>query len=61
MLLSEKRGEVIEKENIGEIIFKDVENYSLYAMAKFIQRLREKLEEYDYPSNLFIPATSGSG
>lgn len=51
ILLTQQKGEVVAKESIAEVIFRDDDHYSLYAMAKFIQRLREKLEENDFPGN----------
>src|SRR3989338_3502066 len=52
MLLIQSRGEVVEQSKIAEIIFRDEQHFSLYALAKFFQRLREKLEENGIPGNI---------
>ncbi|OGK17598.1 hypothetical protein A2774_04800 [Candidatus Roizmanbacteria bacterium RIFCSPHIGHO2_01_FULL_39_12c] len=43
-LMIENKDRVVEFDEIGQIIYKNDAEFSLWAVAKFIQRLREKLE-----------------
>ena len=52
LLLTQNRGDVVSTDKISEVIFRDEHDFSLYALAKFFQRLREKLEENGVPGNL---------
>ena len=50
--LIEKQGEIVTYDEISEILFKTEEEYSLYAISKTIQRLRDKLEKNGISGNL---------
>lgn len=52
LLLNESRGNVVNVEEIVPTLFKDENHFSMYAIAKFISRLREKLEENGIPGNV---------
>lgn len=52
LLLNQNRGDVVSQDKISEIVFRDEQHFSLYALAKFLQRLREKLEENGIPGNI---------
>lgn len=52
MMLGAERGVPVDFDRIAEIIFRNEDHYSLYALAKFISRLREKLEENGIPGNI---------
>lgn len=51
---------VIEIDEIGDAIFKSEDNFSLYAISKTIQRLRDKLEENGI-SGSYIQTLRGKG
>lgn len=53
-LLIQHRGSVLDFENIGKSVFPNGEDFSLYALSKQVQRLRNKLEQNGLPSNLII-------
>ncbi|MBI4225853.1 helix-turn-helix domain-containing protein [Candidatus Roizmanbacteria bacterium] len=52
LLLNQNRGDIVSQDKISEIIFRDEQQFSLYALAKFFQRLRKKLEENGIPGNI---------
>lgn len=51
---------VVSFDQISDIIFVNEEKFSLFALAKFIQRLREKLEMNGI-SGSFIQTLRGKG
>ena len=51
---------VTEIDDLGEVIFKSEEDFSLYAIAKTIQRLRDKLETNEI-SGSYIQTLRGKG
>ncbi|EKD62494.1 MAG: hypothetical protein ACD_52C00144G0002 [uncultured bacterium] len=56
-----KRNQLITVDEVANILFKDDENaFSLQAIAKAIQRLRDKLEENGV-SGSFIQTRRGQG
>jgi DNA-binding response OmpR family regulator len=60
-LLLSKSGVLVTTDEIGDILFsKQPESYSLYAISKFIQRLRDKLEQNGL-SGSFIQTKRGEG
>lgn len=52
LLLNKSRGNVVNVEEITPILFKGENHFSMYAIAKFISRLRERLEENGVPGNV---------
>lgn len=58
--LVRNQGGVVSLEDLGDMLFKDDESYSLYAISKTIQRIREKLEENGV-SGSYIQALRGRG
>ena len=56
----EKENQVVSFDEIADIIFKSDEEYSLYAIAKKIERLRNKLEENGI-SGSYIQTLRGQG
>ncbi len=44
-LFIDNKGKIVDFDAIGQVIFKDENEYSPWAIAKFMQRLREKLEK----------------
>lgn len=58
--LVKNHGEVVSFDNLGDMIFKDEEEFSLYAINKTIQRIREKLEENGVTGS-YIQARRGYG
>lgn len=59
-LLIEKNNSVVEVDNLADIIFREGEEFSLWAIAKMIQRLRDKLEQNGV-SGSFIQTLRGQG
>ena len=51
---------IVRFDTISDILFEDSENFSLFAQAKVIQRLREKLEKNGI-SGSFIQTVRGKG
>ena len=51
---------VTEIDDIGSVIFKSEDNFSLYAISKTIQRLRDKLEANGI-SGSYIQTLRGKG
>lgn len=58
--LIRKSNTVIEIDEIGDVMFKSEDNFSLYAISKTIQRLREKLEANGI-SGSYIQTFRGKG
>lgn len=59
-LLVQKAGGVITFDEIGENLFEDDNNFSLYAISKTIERLRSKLEQNGI-SGSYIQTLRGQG
>ena len=59
-LLIKNSNSTVSSDQISDIIFADEEKFSLFALAKFIQRLREKLEKNGI-SGSFIQTLRGKG
>ena len=59
-LLIEKSNGVITTDEVGKVIFKNEDDFSLYAIAKTIQRLRDKLEDEGI-SGSYIQTQRGIG
>ncbi len=59
-LLIKKSNGIVSFDEIADTIFKNDDNFSLFALAKFIQRLREKLEKNGI-SGSFIQTLRGKG
>lgn len=59
-LLIKNSNNVVSFDQISDIIFANEEKFSLFAVAKFIQRLREKLEKNGI-SGSFIQTLRGKG
>ena len=59
-LLIKKSNNIVTFDQISDIIFVNEEKFSLFALAKFIQRLREKLEKNGI-SGSFIQTLRGRG
>ena len=58
--LTKNSNTVTQVDDLGNIIFDTEENFSLYAIAKTIQRLRDKLEENGI-SGSYIQTLRGKG
>ena len=58
--LIRKSNTVTEIDELGEVMFKSDDNFSLYAISKTIQRLRDKLEENGI-SGSYIQTLRGKG
>lgn len=59
-LLIKNSNNIVAFDNISDIIFSSDDKFSLFALAKFIQRLREKLEKNGI-SGSFIQTIRGKG
>lgn len=47
-LLLDKKGVLVDYDDVAELMFPDPDDYSLWAMQKHIQRLRKKLDHIGY-------------
>lgn len=59
-LLIKNSNQITNIDSISEILFKDEDDFSLQAVAKFIQRLRQKLEQNGV-SSVYIQTLRGQG
>jgi len=59
-MLIKKSNNIVSFDEIADTIFKDDNNFSLFALSKFMQRLREKLEKNGI-SGSFIQTLRGKG
>lgn len=59
-LLKQHQNEVVSVDDLGAVLFDNEEDFSLYAISKAIERLRNKLEENGI-SGTYIQAFRGQG